>query len=177
LKERLEHQLEEAQCGFRQGRSSQDLIFTLRQISEKVIEYDSEVHICYLDLEKAFNRVPWREIWSVLKERNVEGSVMAAIRSYYRTCRNQIRTANTMSEEFRTRSGARQGDILSPYLFIILIDDIMKDCNSVLGTSQWEIGKCVQCGSQTAFAVDVALIARTEQNLQFNLDVWQEEIS
>jgi hypothetical protein len=128
LKEQVEHQLEEAQCGFLQGRSTQDLIFTLRQISEKVIEYDSEVHICYLDLEKAFDRVPGKEIWCVLKKCNVEGSLVAAIMSYCRTCRNQILTANMVSEEFRTTADVRQGDILSPYLFIILMDDIMKEC-------------------------------------------------
>jgi hypothetical protein len=81
MKEQVEHQLEEAQCGFRQGRSTQDFIFTLHQISEKVTEYDSEVHICYLDLEKAFDKVSWREIWRVVKKRNVEGSLVAAIRS------------------------------------------------------------------------------------------------
>jgi hypothetical protein len=65
--------------------------------------------------------------------------------------------------------------LLTSSLFWWMI--LWRTVNSVLGTSQWEIGKCVQCRSQTAFAVDVALIAKTEQNLQFNLNVWQEEIS
>jgi hypothetical protein len=162
LKEQVEHQLEEAQCVFRQGRSTQDLIFMLCQISEKVTEYDSEVHICYLDLEKAFDKVPWREIWHILKKRNVEGSLVAAIRSYYRTCRNQIRTANIVSVEFRTIAGVRQGDILAPYLFIILMDNIMKDCKQ--RTRDFTMGNWkmhpVQI-SEMAFAEDVALIAKT----------------
>jgi hypothetical protein len=41
-------------------------------------KYDSEVHICYLDLEKDFDIVPRREIWCVLKKHDVEGSLVAA---------------------------------------------------------------------------------------------------
>jgi hypothetical protein len=101
-----------------------------------------------------------------LKKRNVEGSLVAAIRSYYRTCRNQIHTTNMVSEEFRTTTGVRQGDILSPYLSIILMGDIMKDCKQ--HTREFTMGnwkmRPVQI-SEMAFADDVALIVRTEQNL------------
>ena len=58
ITEFMEDQLEEAQCGFRKGRSTQDLIFTFRQIMEKKIEYGKELHVCFVDLEKAFDRVP-----------------------------------------------------------------------------------------------------------------------
>jgi hypothetical protein len=107
-----------------------------------------------------------------------DGSLVADIRCYYRTCRNQICTANTVLEEFRTTAGVRQGDILSPYLFIISMDDIMKDCKQHtrdFTMGNWKM-RPVQI-SEMAFADDVALIVKTEQNLQFNVDVWQEEMS
>jgi hypothetical protein len=81
-----------------------------------------------------------------------------------------------VSAEFRTTAGVRQGDILSPYLFIILMDDIMKDCKQ--RTRDFTMGNWkmhpVQISKMT-FADDVALIAKTELNL--HLDVWQVEMS
>jgi hypothetical protein len=63
LRSNAEDQVEESQCGFRPNRSTQDLIFALIQISEKTIEYGKEVHLCFLDLVKAFARVPRSELW------------------------------------------------------------------------------------------------------------------
>jgi hypothetical protein len=49
------------------------------------------------------------------------------IKSMYKVCRNVVRTANSKSAEFTTSTGVRQGDILAPYLFVILMGDIIKD--------------------------------------------------
>jgi hypothetical protein len=57
------------QNGFRPGRSVQDHRFTLRQVIEKVIAYDRELCLCFIDTEKAFDRIPWQELWKVLKEK------------------------------------------------------------------------------------------------------------
>jgi hypothetical protein len=79
-----------------------------------------------------------------------------------------------VSVEFRTTVGVRQGDILSPYLSIILMDDIMKDCKQrTRDFGNWKMHP-VQISKMT-FADDVALIAKTELNL--HLDVWQVEMS
>jgi hypothetical protein len=63
LRSNAEDQVDESQCGFRPNRSTQDLIFALIQISEKTIKYGKEVHLCFLDLVKAFARVPRSELW------------------------------------------------------------------------------------------------------------------
>ena len=50
--------LEDGQCGFRLGRSTTDQIFTLKQIFEKSWEYGKDLFACFVDLEKAYDRVP-----------------------------------------------------------------------------------------------------------------------
>jgi hypothetical protein len=56
----MENKLKETRNGFWPGRSAQDHIFTLRQVIEKVIAYDRELCLCSVDLEKAFDRIPYK---------------------------------------------------------------------------------------------------------------------
>ena len=54
----MESKLEDGLCGFRPGRSTTDQIFTLKQIFEKSWEYGKDLFACFVDLEKAYDRVP-----------------------------------------------------------------------------------------------------------------------
>ena len=56
----LDKQLEESQSGFRKGRSCQDHMFTLKQISEKIRERDQKMYVGFVDVLKAFDSVPWQ---------------------------------------------------------------------------------------------------------------------
>ena len=57
-REIVESELKDGQCGFRPGRSTTEQIFTLRQIFKKFWEFAKDVFACFVDLEKAFDRVP-----------------------------------------------------------------------------------------------------------------------
>ena len=83
-REIVEPQLEDAQCGFRPGRCTMDQIFALQQVFEKSWEYAKEVFACFVDLEKAYDRVPRDKLWAALQEYNVDGQLLAAIKSLYK---------------------------------------------------------------------------------------------
>ncbi|XP_073989088.1 uncharacterized protein [Rhodnius prolixus] len=177
LRRKVDHLLGEDQCGFRSNRSTQDLIFTLRQIMEKNIEYDKEVHLCFIDLCKAFDRVPRSMIWEILAKRNVNKALIERIKSFYRNCRNYVRTSNLSSEVFTTTAGVRQGDSLSPLLFIIFMDDILKACQNK--TKNFQLGyRNLQpvTFSSLIYADDLVLIADSQAKLQHNINVWVEEL-
>ncbi|KAI5747504.1 hypothetical protein M8J77_015356 [Diaphorina citri] len=177
LRDATETGLEESQCGFRRGRSTQDLIFTLRQITEKTIKFDSELHISFIDLEKAFDKVPWNLLWSILEKKNVNRRLVLGIKSFYRSCRNQVRTCGSTSTEFKTTCGVRQGDILSPYLFILLMDDVIKACKQrtkKFNIGYWKLQPVFI--TEMAFADDLAILAKDATILQFNLNIWNEEM-
>ena len=56
----------EEQCGFRDGRGCVDQVFTLKILAEKYSEKKKDIFACFLDLEKAYDRVQREKLWEVL---------------------------------------------------------------------------------------------------------------
>ncbi|KAI3370608.1 hypothetical protein L3Q82_007178 [Scortum barcoo] len=68
---------------FRPGRGTLDQLYTLRRVLEGLWEFAQPVHMCFVDLEKAFDRVPRGILWGVLREYGVRGPLLRAVRSLY----------------------------------------------------------------------------------------------
>ncbi|KAK3528229.1 hypothetical protein QTP86_027680, partial [Hemibagrus guttatus] len=84
---------EEEQCGFCPGRGTLDQLYTLHRVLEGSWEFDQPVHMCFVDLEKAFDHVPHGILWEVLWEYGVCGPLLRAVRSLYNRSRSLVRIA------------------------------------------------------------------------------------
>ena len=106
-REIVESKLEDGRCGFRPGRSTMNQIFTLKQIFEKSWEYGKDLFACFVDLEKAYDRVPRDKLWKVLQQYSVNGQLLRAIKSFY--CRTEVcvRVNGKQSKPFRVGVGLR----------------------------------------------------------------------
>lgn len=169
--------MEKAQSGFMKGHSTQDHIFTIRKLTEDTLKHDGKLFIAFIDLEKAFDRVPREKMWNTLRECNISEQLLKAIKSVYRRTANYIRTGNQTSDEFMTTQGLRQGGALSPLLFILFLDGIIK--NIKYKTKKVEVGYQNLTRitiSECAFADDLAIIAKNETDLQHNINIWKEEL-
>ena len=113
----IEPQLLEAQCGFRKGRGTIDQIWVMRQIIERAAEYNTHVHLCFIDLTKAHDSVNRDALIAVLRNYKVPNHLVDIISAMYTNTWCQVRTTEGTSEEFKVVSGVRQGYILSPLLF------------------------------------------------------------
>ncbi|KAK7906634.1 hypothetical protein WMY93_015246 [Mugilogobius chulae] len=160
----VEPRIQEEQCGFRPGRGTLDQLYTLHRVLEGSWEFAQPVHMCFVDLEKAFDRVPRGVLWGVLREYGVRGPLLRAVRSLYDRSRSCVRIAGSKSDLFPVHVGLRQGCPLSPVLFIVFMDRISRRSQGPEG---------VQFGdhriSSLLFADDVVLMASSNQDLQHAL--------
>ena len=148
------------QLGFMRGIGTVDGIFTLRQIMEKHRERQKTLHMAFIDLEKAYDRVPRQEIWRCLRERGVMEKYVRMIRELYRNVKTSVRSAVGRTENFQVRVGLHQGSALSPLLFNIVLDVLTEN---VREEPPW----CL------FYADDIVLLARNREELERKLERWR----
>ena len=163
LRAEVEELLSESQCGFRPGRGTIDQIAALRLFLDKSWEHDINQYICFLDLEKAFDRGPREKIWKVLFSSGIDNQLLKAIKSTYL---NQRSTVIGGTIYFTVNTGVRQGSVLSPLLFIVYM-------NTVILKIEQENFKLEKLG----YADDVGQTADSMQKLQEVMNTWDRELT
>ncbi|KAI3356949.1 hypothetical protein L3Q82_003594 [Scortum barcoo] len=87
----VDPRIQEEQCGFRPGRGTVDQLYTLHRVLEGLWEFAQPVHMCFVDLEKAFDRVPRGILWGVLQRVWGPGAfAIRAVRSLYDWSRSLV---------------------------------------------------------------------------------------
>ena len=117
--------LRENQAGFRSSRSCVDQIATLRIIIEQSIEWNSPLYLNFIDYEKAFDSVDRDTIWQLLSSYGIPQKIITMIKATYDDSTSRVIHKGKLSNEFKVKTGVRQGCLLSPFLFLIAIDWIM----------------------------------------------------
>ena len=102
-----------------------DAVFVLRQIVEKSIEYNKPA-LLFIDLTKAFDRVRIDDIVHLLYKRDIPINIIQTIEDIYHGTTIQARINGNLTGDIPIHSGIRQGDSLSPMLFNIIMDKIIK---------------------------------------------------
>ena len=121
IAERLDH---EQQCGFRPGRGCNDAVFTVKMAMKKRKEHSQETWILFLDLVKAFDRVPRQLLWELLAKFGVPDKLVRLLKALHRDVTVKFEV-DGITHEIKCTIGVKQGDILGPVLFIIFICGIM----------------------------------------------------
>ncbi|CAF1667422.1 unnamed protein product, partial [Adineta ricciae] len=125
LKAYLDPYLSEEQAGFRRDRSTIHQILMLRLLAEKAKRQGKKIYNCFIDFQKAFDTIKHKIIWATLKSYGVDTKIITLLQNIYEKSQSAVRIGNDYGEWFQTDVGTRQGDPLSPLLFIVYLERVM----------------------------------------------------
>jgi len=124
------------QAGFRPGFSCADNIFLLRQLIQQHLQYGLplHMHITFIDFAKAFDTVHRQTLFKILRHYGIPKKLVNIISDLYDNDQGRVKHGQATTGIFDINTGVRQGCLLSPLLFIILLDYVMRQVN--IHTSQ-----------------------------------------
>ena len=163
LEKRLREEVNigDQQFGFMPKKSTIDAIFALRINAEQYRSAQKELHCVFIDLEKAYDRVPRDEVWHSLAEKGVSQKYITLIKNMYHGSETVVRTAAGTTEPFTVEVGIHQGSALSPFLFAIVMDQLTEGLRR---PNPWTM----------MFADDIALLNESGEEAEEELESWRE---
>jgi hypothetical protein len=159
--------LDDAQGGFRKGRSCIDSVFALTELVRVRRKAKLPTYVAMLDIQKAYDRVYREALWVKMWEIGIRGRMWRMITDIYKAVKCAIVVDGEQSEWFENLVGLRQGCVLSPILFAIFIDSMarsIRERNLGVEVMATRIGALL-------IADDLALVASSAAQLQEMLDV------
>ena len=165
VRSKIRPELSQAQFGFVSGKGTRNAIFCLRTIAERSIEVQKNLYVCFVDYEKAFDKVKHEELLKLLRDIHLDGRDLRLIQNLYWNQKAAVRVGDELSDWQEIRRGVRQGCVLSPDLFNIYSEMIMRAIEDLEGI---KIGGTNI--TNIRYADDTALIADSESKLQALVD-------
>jgi hypothetical protein len=117
----------ENQFGFMPGRSTMEAIFLIRQLMERCMEQKKGLHIVFIDLDKAYDKVSRNVMWWALQKHKVSTKYITLIKDIYDNIVTSVRTSDGDTNDFPINIRLHQRSALSPYLFALVMDDVTRD--------------------------------------------------
>ena len=127
LQQYVNCQLPDVQAGFRKGRGTRDQIAHTSWIIEKAREFQENIYLCFIDYAKAFDCVDHNKLWKILKEMGILDHLTCLLRNLYAGQEATVRTGHGTTDWFQIGKGAGQSCILSPCLFNLCAEYIMRN--------------------------------------------------
>ena len=173
LKEAIDKKLRPQQAGFRKDRSCTDQIAALRIIIEQTLEWNTTLYLNFIDFQKAFDSVDREIIWKLLHYYGVPDIYVNLIKQLYIDATCQVIHNNKLTEPFDIQTGVRQGCMLSPMIFLVVVDWIMKETTKNNNTGiQWTFTQFLE---DLDFADDICLTSQKKQHMQSKTDKLAKE--
>uniref|UniRef100_A0A4W2F201 Reverse transcriptase domain-containing protein n=1 Tax=Bos indicus x Bos taurus TaxID=30522 RepID=A0A4W2F201_BOBOX len=174
LQQYVNCELPDVQAGFRRGRGIRDQIANIPWIIKKAREFQKNIYFCFIDYAKDFDCVDHHKLWKILKEMGIPDYLTCLLRNLYAGQEATVRTGHGTPDWFQIGKGVRQGCILSPYLFNLYAEYIMRNA----GLEEAQLPGIKIAGrniNNLRYADDTTLMAESEEELKSLLMKVKEE--
>ena len=163
--------LTDVQFGFRSGLGIVDAAFVLRTIIERQINSGNKLFARFIDFRKAYDLIDRNSLWFKLIKSGIDGKLLRVLRSMYSNVKLCIKHMGNVSKFFDSNLGLLQGEVTSPIMFSLFLNDI-----------QLHLQDNLQCGINIdqlsiyllLFADDAVILSDTETGLQNSLERLKE---
>ena len=162
LQQYMNRELPDVQTGFRKGRGTRDQIANICWIIEKAREFQKNIYFCFIDYTKAFDCVDHNKLWKILKEMGIPDHLTCPLRNLYAGQEATVRTGHGKTDWFQIGKRVRQGYILSPCLFDLYAEYIMR--NAGLDEAQAGIKIVRRNINNLRYADDTTLKKKVKRN-------------
>ena len=169
----MKRELPDVQAGFKKGCRTRDQIANTCWIIEKAREFKKNIYFCFIDYAKAFDCVDHNKLWKILKELGIPDHLTCLLRNLYAVQEATVRTGHQTTDLFQVGKGVCQGYILSPCLFNLYAEYIMR--NTVLEEAQAGIKIAGRNINNLRYADGTTLMAESEAELKSFLMKVKEE--
>ena len=140
---------------------------------EKAREFQKNIYFCFIDYAKAFDCVDHNQLWKILQEMGIPDNLTCLLRNLYADQEATVRTGHGTTDWFQIGKAVRQGCILSPSLFNLYAEYIMR--NARLDEAQAGIKIARRNINNLTYADDTTLMAESEEKLKSLLMKVKEE--
>src|SRR5574341_1156553 len=172
LQQYVNRELPDVQAGFRRGRGNTDQIVNIHWIIEKAREFQKNIYFCFTDYVKAFDCVDHNKLWKILKEMGISDHLTCLLRNVYAGQEATVRTSHGTTDWFQRGKGVHQSCILSPCLFNLNAEHIMR--NVGLDEAQAGIKIARRNSNNLRYADDTTLMAESKEELKSLLKIKEE---
>ena len=166
-------ELPDVQAGFRKGRRTRDQIANICWITKKAREFQKNIYFCFIDYAKVVDCVDHNKLWKILKEIKIPDHLTCLLRNLYAGQEATVRTGLGTTDWFQIGKAVRQGYILSPCLFNLYAEYIMR--NTGLEEAQAGIKIAGRNINNLRYADDTTLMTESEEKLKSLLMKVKEE--
>ena len=123
----VNHEIPDVQPGFRKGRGTRVQIADIRWIIKKATVFQKNTYFCFIDYAKALDYVQHNKLWKILQEMGIPDDLTCLLRNLYADQEATVRTGHGRTDWFQVGKGGHRGCILSPCLFNLHAEYIMRN--------------------------------------------------
>jgi hypothetical protein len=104
-----------------------ETIFLIKQLMKRCREQKKYLHMIFIDLEKAYDKMPRNVMWWALQKHKVSSKYITLIKDMYDNVVTSVRITDGDTNDFPINIGLHQGSALSPYLFALVMYEVTRD--------------------------------------------------